>query len=155
MTALRKTQQTAERIRCRYLHPNNGQKQLTPVVELGKAERSWEEGRSCRRTSSLNLNSWDVSNSGPPNRQHTQMTWGPRHTYSRGWPGLCLFRDDAPNPQEAGGTREFRGQVGWGFGASTWRWVGVGRRCVMGSSWSVDGGEGWGMEYGVWKMNYK
>jgi hypothetical protein len=40
MTALRKTQQAVERVRCRYLHPTNGQKQLTPVVELGKAERS-------------------------------------------------------------------------------------------------------------------
>jgi hypothetical protein len=29
-----------ERVRCRYLHPTNRQKQLTPVVELGKAERS-------------------------------------------------------------------------------------------------------------------
>jgi hypothetical protein len=32
--------QAAERARCRYLHPTNGQKQLTPVVELRKAERS-------------------------------------------------------------------------------------------------------------------
>jgi hypothetical protein len=30
------------------------QKQLIPVVELGKAERSWGEGQSYRRTSSLN-----------------------------------------------------------------------------------------------------
>ena len=35
-----KDPQAAERVRCRYLHPTNGQKQLTPVVELGKAERS-------------------------------------------------------------------------------------------------------------------
>jgi hypothetical protein len=40
MTALPKTQQAAERVRCRYLHPTNEQKQLTPVVKLGKAERS-------------------------------------------------------------------------------------------------------------------
>jgi hypothetical protein len=40
MTALQKTQQEAERFRCRYLHPTNGQKQLTLVVELGKAERN-------------------------------------------------------------------------------------------------------------------
>jgi hypothetical protein len=40
MTALQKTQQASERVRCRYLHPTNGQKQLIPVVELGKAERS-------------------------------------------------------------------------------------------------------------------
>jgi hypothetical protein len=39
-TVLQKTQQAAERVRCRYLHPTNGQKQLTPVVELGKAEKS-------------------------------------------------------------------------------------------------------------------
>jgi hypothetical protein len=31
---------TAERVRCGYLHPTNRQKQLTPVVELGKAKRS-------------------------------------------------------------------------------------------------------------------
>jgi hypothetical protein len=36
MTALQKTQQAAERVRCRYMHPTNGQKLLTPVVELGK-----------------------------------------------------------------------------------------------------------------------
>jgi hypothetical protein len=40
MTTLQKTQQAAERVRCRYLHPMRGQKQLTPVVELGKTERS-------------------------------------------------------------------------------------------------------------------
>jgi hypothetical protein len=40
MTALWKTQQAAERVRCKYLHPTNGQKLLTPVVELGKAERN-------------------------------------------------------------------------------------------------------------------
>jgi hypothetical protein len=40
MTAFLKTQQAAERVRGRYLHPTNGQKLLTPVVELGKAERS-------------------------------------------------------------------------------------------------------------------
>jgi hypothetical protein len=35
-------QQAAERVRCRYLHPTNAQKQLTPVVELGKVEREGE-----------------------------------------------------------------------------------------------------------------
>jgi hypothetical protein len=40
MTDIQKTQQTDERVRCRYLHPTNGQKQLTPIVELGKVERS-------------------------------------------------------------------------------------------------------------------
>jgi hypothetical protein len=40
MTALGKTQEAVERMRCRYLWPTKGQRQLTLVVELGKAERS-------------------------------------------------------------------------------------------------------------------
>jgi hypothetical protein len=39
MTALQKSQQAAERVRCSYLYLTNEQK-LSPVVELGKAERS-------------------------------------------------------------------------------------------------------------------
>jgi hypothetical protein len=39
-----------------------------------------------------------------------------KHSLSRGLPGLCSFRDDAPNSQETGGPREFRGQVGLGWG---------------------------------------
>jgi hypothetical protein len=42
---------------------------------------------------------------------HTKKSYLPQHTDSRELPGLCSFRDDAPNPQEAGGPREFRGQV--------------------------------------------
>jgi hypothetical protein len=52
--------------------------------------------------------------------------------YSRGLPGLCSFRDDVPNLQEAAGPRELRGQMGWGLGTSTWRQE-VGRRYVMGT----------------------
>jgi hypothetical protein len=37
MTALWKTQEAAERVGCRYLHPTTGQKLLTPVVELGES----------------------------------------------------------------------------------------------------------------------
>jgi hypothetical protein len=37
MTAYGKTQQVAERVRCRYLHSTNGQKQMTPVVKLEKS----------------------------------------------------------------------------------------------------------------------
>jgi hypothetical protein len=33
MTVLQKTQQAAEKVKCIYLHPTNGQKQLTPVAE--------------------------------------------------------------------------------------------------------------------------
>jgi hypothetical protein len=40
MTAFWNLQQAAERVRYRYLHPTNGEKQLTSAGELGKAERS-------------------------------------------------------------------------------------------------------------------
>jgi hypothetical protein len=40
MTAVRKAQQAAGRVRCRYLHLTNGQKLVTPLVELGTAGRS-------------------------------------------------------------------------------------------------------------------
>jgi hypothetical protein len=36
MTSLRKIQHAAERVRCRYLHPTNGQKLVISVDELGK-----------------------------------------------------------------------------------------------------------------------
>ena len=47
ITTLWETQQAAERVRGRYLHPTNGQKQLTPVVELGKI------GKKLRRRATL------------------------------------------------------------------------------------------------------
>jgi hypothetical protein len=80
ITALRKTQQAAERVRCRYLHPTNRQKQLIHVVELRKAERNWREGWSYRRTSSLNLDTRDLSNPGSPNREHTPADKRPPNT---------------------------------------------------------------------------
>ena len=39
MAALQEAHQAAERVRCGYLYPTNGQKLGTPVVELGK---SWK-----------------------------------------------------------------------------------------------------------------
>jgi hypothetical protein len=43
MSALWKTQKAAESVRCRYLHPTNGQKLLTLVVELGKGLKKLEK----------------------------------------------------------------------------------------------------------------
>jgi hypothetical protein len=39
---------------------------------------------------------------------------------------MCSIRDDAPNPQETGGCKEFRGLVGVevGVGTSSRRWGG-------------------------------
>jgi hypothetical protein len=57
-----------------------------------------------------------LSDTGPPTRQHTPADMRAQHTYSRELPCLCSFRDDAPNPQETGDPREFRNQVGQGWG---------------------------------------
>jgi hypothetical protein len=117
MTALWKIQQAAERVRCSYLHPANGQMLLTSVVELGKAE---EKGDPVGGPAvSINLESWDLSNTGPPNRQHTPADMRPQiHiTVEDFW--VCDHY--VPNPQETGYPRVFRGQVGWG-GASLSMW---------------------------------
>jgi hypothetical protein len=58
LTALWKTQQAAERVRCSYLYLINGQKQLTPVVELGKSwkkQRKREEDPAGRPAVSINI----------------------------------------------------------------------------------------------------
>ena len=115
---LRKTQQAAEKVRCRYLHATNGQKQLTPVVDLRKAERSWGRGRPCQDQHSQLISIPKLSQTldhqtGSICYWH-QLIWDPQHIYSRGLPGLCSIRDDTPNPQDTGGHREFRGQEGWG-----------------------------------------
>jgi hypothetical protein len=39
MTALRKVQQAAERVKCRYLYPTNVQNLVNLVVELGKCQK--------------------------------------------------------------------------------------------------------------------
>jgi hypothetical protein len=92
------------------LHPTNGQ----------KAERSWGKADPVGGPAvSVNLDSWDLSNTGPLNRQYTPADIRLlQHTHSRGLPGLCSFRDDAPNTQKTEGPREFRGQVGWEWGGS-------------------------------------
>jgi hypothetical protein len=73
----------------------------------------------------------------------------PQHTYRRGLPGLCSFRDDAPNPQEIVGPREFRGQVGVGDGGIHVE-MGLGGEEVWDVGQTEGGlGVGWEMEYGV------
>jgi hypothetical protein len=75
MTALRKTQETAERVRCKYLHPTNGQKLLTPVVELGKSwKKSCGGGWPCRKNNSLNEH-------GPPRSLRHWITNQAAHTH--------------------------------------------------------------------------
>lgn len=77
MTILQKTQQAADRVRCRYWHPTSGEKLLTPGVELGKG---WEKERrraTLRRMSSLNLDPLGFSNIGLATRQHTPADMNP------------------------------------------------------------------------------
>jgi hypothetical protein len=64
-------------------------------------------------------------------------------------PGLYSIRDDAPNPQEMGGPREFRGQVVWV----------VGRRDILVETvgdeevWDVEQSDGrWGVDK-IWSIN--
>ena len=59
--------------------------------------------------------------------------------------GLCSLRDIAPNLQETGDPREFRGQVGWGHPRGDR--VGYGQKLGC----EADGGciGVWGMEYGL------
>jgi hypothetical protein len=63
--------------------------------------------------------------------------------YTRGLQGLCSFREDAHNPQETGGPREFRGLVGLVVGSGK---SGVERRYGLWNSQWVDGG--WGKNSG-------
>ena len=90
MTTFRKIQQAAARVRCRYLHPTNGQKLLTPLVVFRKCWKKLRRGVTLQED------------------QKSQLTWTPemsqtldhQHIYSRGLLCLCSVREDAPNPQE-------------------------------------------------------
>ena len=65
-------------------------------------------------------------------------------------PGLGSVREDVPNPQETGGSREFRGLVGWVVGGGDILVeMGLGRRYGMRNSC---GGQGeWGNK--IWSVN--
>ena len=72
MTALPKTQQTAERVRCKYLHPTYGQKQLTPVVNWGRLKDAEKKGSPVEGPAILiDLEPRDLSNTEPSNTQYT------------------------------------------------------------------------------------
>jgi hypothetical protein len=62
---------------------------------------------------------------------------------------LCSFRDDAPNPSETGGPREFRGQE-WGGGGGIHLEMGWGEEKV----WDVDQRRG-GWRAEKWNMESK
>ena len=85
---------------------------------------------------STNLDPWDLLDTEPPTRQHTPTDMRPQHTYSRGLPGLDSVKENAPNPEETGSLRQFRGLVGWGHPHGD---RGLGRRYGM---WNSGPGHG-------------
>ena len=52
--SLGEAQQAAERIRCSYIHPQNGQNPGTLVFELGKSSKKLRRRATHKKTSSLN-----------------------------------------------------------------------------------------------------
>ena len=54
------------------MHPTNGQKHLTPVVELGRLKEAEEKGDPVGGLAvSINLDLQDLLNTGQPKRQYT------------------------------------------------------------------------------------
>jgi hypothetical protein len=150
MTVLWKTQQGAERVKCGYLHPTNVQKLLTPVVESGKSWKKLRRRATLQEDQQCQL-TWtpEISQTldHQPGSIH-QLIWAPQHIYSRGLPGLDLVREEASDPQETGGPREFRGLVGWGWGHPHGD-RGAGKRYRMWNRWRVDqvGNKIWSIKY--------
>jgi hypothetical protein len=68
------------------------------------------------KTVSINAGPWDYLDTESPTKQYTPADMRPQHIYSRGLLGLGWVRENALNPQESGGPREFRGLVGCGIG---------------------------------------
>jgi hypothetical protein len=112
MTDLQKTLKAAERVICRYLHPTNGQKLLTLVVELGK---SWEELRM-RKTLLQDLQSqltWtppNLSDTEQKNRQHTPADMRLPKIHTAEECQGCVHSEKI-HPQETGDPREWRSLV--------------------------------------------
>jgi hypothetical protein len=129
--------------------PSNGQKQLTPVVELGKTGRSCG-GQSCRRTSNLNWTP-EISQTLDHQTAHTSWYEAP-NTYTAEDFWVCVHSEMMHltlKRLEDPGSLEVR----WGGG------VGGGIQVAMG--WGgeevcdveqLEGGWGWG---GEWNMKCK
>jgi hypothetical protein len=131
MDAPQEAEQSPERVRCRYFHQTNGQKQVTPVLNWRKSGRSWVGVWPNGKTRSLNwpwtlrslrsLRHWATNQAGCTNWYEAPD----RHIYSRGLPGLASVKEDAPNIQETWGPREWGGLMVRECGAkgtSSWRW---------------------------------
>jgi hypothetical protein len=110
LTALWKTQQAAERVRCRNLYPTTD-----PCCWVtGKLEEDEEDSEPIEGSS---VSTWTTNQAAYSTHQ---LIWVPQHIYSRGRPGLGSNREHIPNPQETGSPRS--GRVGGGgVGTSLWK----------------------------------
>jgi hypothetical protein len=91
----------------------------------------------------INLDPQDLSNTEPPTRQHTPADMRPPTHIEQRTAGSGSVRDDVPNPEETGGPREFRDQVGWEVGVGdilleTEGWE-RGMGCGTVGGWSEEG----------------
>jgi hypothetical protein len=87
MTALWKTQQAAERVRCTYLHTANGQKVAADSCGSIKEKLEEAERRVTLYEDQQSQLTWtpkiSQTLSHQPGSIH-QLIWGPQHIYSRG-----------------------------------------------------------------------
>ena len=95
---------------------------------------------------SINLDSQNLSKTGPRTRQHTPADMRSPTYIQQRTAGSGSIRDDAPNPQETGGPREFRGHVGWGWGHPHGDGVGWGGGVGCGAVGEWMGGREWNIE---------
>jgi len=109
-------------------------KQWTEAAEpCGWVRKNLEEDEKDNSTerpaTSINLDLRDLSDTKPPTRQHTPAEMRPQTHIQQRTAGLGLdsVREDAPNPQETGGPRKWRGLVGWEVG-EWWQPCGDGGR---------------------------
>ena len=70
-----------------------------------------------------------------------ELIWGPKIIYSRGLSGLPLVQENAPNAQDTGVPREFRGLVGWLVRTFLWRQGNCGEVWDVGQSETGSAGE--------------
>ena len=88
---LQKTQQALERVRSRYCAPNQWTEAADPCGWIREKEKEAEDecGPVGGQAVSINLELWDLSNSGPPTRQQTQADMRPpTHTAEDCW--VCV-----------------------------------------------------------------
>jgi hypothetical protein len=125
MTSFWKTQQAAERVRGRELHPTNGQTDTADpccsIRERLKDAETLKGNPVGGRAVSIILDPRDLSNIEPPNRQHTAADMRLLTHIQQRTSGPVFIQRRSPNPQETGDPRKFRWHEG-GIHMETGEW---------------------------------